>query len=209
MSLKSKLKGTGKDITEDQATKILSEMNANIKDLLDVNKEQKEIDSAQLEIATSGEIDDTAVKKLISDEEARAIAAEADLEAELIKTNAAIAAILENNDEVDLNSIKELASWITAHGTEASGMVEAIGANTTAIAAINNETTGILAVAKKYTDDQVAGLPAATVESLGLVKFDDTTIKMNDSKQLYVAQVSTDVLVQGADELVLNGGSAK
>jgi len=61
--LRGKLKGAGKDITEDQATKILSEMNANIKDLLDVNKEHKEIDSAQLEISTSGEIDDTAVKK--------------------------------------------------------------------------------------------------------------------------------------------------
>ena len=81
-------------------------------------------------------------------------------------------------------------------------------ANDTAIKAINNETTGILATAKKYTDDSIAGLPAATAEALGLVKYDDSTIKMNDNKQLYVAQVSTDILVQGAQTLVLNGGKA-
>jgi hypothetical protein len=31
---------------------------------------------------------------------------------------------------------------------------------------------------------------------------------MNDDKQLYVAKVSTDVLVQGVETLVLNGGTA-
>ena len=31
---------------------------------------------------------------------------------------------------------------------------------------------------------------------------------MNDSKQLYVAKVSTDVLAQGTETLILNGGSA-
>ena len=81
-------------------------------------------------------------------------------------------------------------------------------ANTSAIAAINNETTGILAVAKKYTDDSISGLPAATAEALGLVKFDDSTIKMNDNKQLYVAKVSTDVLEMGTETLILNGGKA-
>lgn len=81
-------------------------------------------------------------------------------------------------------------------------------ANTSAIAAINNETTGILAVAKKYTDDSIAGIPAATAEVLGLVKFDDSTIKMNENKQLYVAKVSTDVLEMGTETLILNGGKA-
>lgn len=81
-------------------------------------------------------------------------------------------------------------------------------ANALAIAAINNETTGILAVAKKYTDDSIASLPAATAEALGLVKFDDSTIKMNENKQLYVAKVSTDALEMGTETLVLNGGKA-
>ena len=66
----------------------------------------------------------------------------------------------------------------------------------------------VLASAQKYTDDAIAGLPAATAEALGLVKYDDATIKMNDSQQLYVAKVSTDVLEMGTQVLVLNGGSA-
>ena len=92
--------------------------------------------------------------------------------------------------------------------TEIARVESKVDANDTAIKAINNETTGILATAKKYTDDSIAGLPAATAEALGLVKYDDSTIKMNDNKQLYVAQVSTDILVQGAKTLVLNGGKA-
>lgn len=109
--------------------------------------------------------------------------------------------------------IKENADAIAALTksleTEITRVEGKADANTTAIAAINNETTGILAVAKKYADDKVAAIPAATAEALGLVKFDDTSIKMNDSKQLYVAEVSTDKLVQGLEELVLNGGTAK
>ena len=81
-------------------------------------------------------------------------------------------------------------------------------ANAQAIAAINHVDTGILAVAKKYTDDSIAGLPAATTDALGLVKYDGNTIQMNDSKQLYVAKVSTDILEQGVQTLVLNGGTA-
>ena len=81
-------------------------------------------------------------------------------------------------------------------------------ANATAIAAINNADTGILAQAKTYTDEQIAAIPAATASALGLVKYDNNTIKMNDDKQLYVAKVSTDVLEQGEQELILNGGTA-
>ena len=81
-------------------------------------------------------------------------------------------------------------------------------ANATAIAAINNADTGILAQAKTYTNEQIAAIPVATASALGLVKYDDSTIKMNDNKQLYVAKVSTDVLEQGILELVLNGGTA-
>lgn len=98
--------------------------------------------------------------------------------------------------------------------TPASGVlanaIKDIDANKTAIAAINNETTGILALAKKYTDDSIAAIPVATVNTLGLVKFDNTTIMMNESNQLYVNQVNVNQLVQTAgEELILNGGSAK
>ena len=154
---------------------------------------------------TAATYDDTAVKKLISDEVARAEEAEAGLADEISRLDAAIQAVIDDEDGDTLNSIKDLAVWVEEHESE---VLPAIQANTDAIAAINDADKGILAVAKKYTDDSIAGLPAATAEALGLVKYDDNTIKMNDDKQLYVAKVSTDILVQGVETLVLNGGTA-
>ena len=152
--------------------------------------------------------DDTEVRGLISTEAARADAAEKANAAEIARVNAVLVAAIENEDDTALNSIKELADWINTHGTEASDMADAISANTDAIAAINHAETGILAVAKAYTDNAIAGIPTATAEVLGLVKFDDDTVKMNEANQLYVAKVSTDILTQGEQILVLNGGSA-
>lgn len=157
---------------------------------------------------TEATYDDTAIKGLITGEETRAKKAEADLTAEIEKTNAAVAAILENNDEEGLNSIKELAAWINEHGAAAEDMVKAIEANADAIDEINNETTGILALAKDYTDTQIGNLPAATKEEFGLVMIDDKTIKVDEGEHIYVAEVSTDLLVQGTEEFILNGGTA-
>lgn len=157
---------------------------------------------------TAATYDDTEVRGLISTEAARADAAEKANAAEIARVNAVLVAAIENEDDTALNSIKELADWINTHGTEASDMADAIEANTEAIAAINHAETGILVTAKKYADDQIAAIPAATAEVLGLVKIDNDTVKMNEANQLYVAKVSTDVLVQGAETLVLNGGSA-
>ena len=147
--------------------------------------------------------DDTAVKALISAEEARATKAEGDLADEIARVEGVLNAALENEGE-GLDSIKELAAWIEEHGKDASAMAKGIEDNAAAIAAINHEETGILAQAKAYVD----ALPAATAEALGLVKYDDVSIKMNESQQLYVAKVSTDILEQGTQALVLNGGSA-
>ncbi len=61
------------------------------------------------------------------------------------------------------------------------------------------DTTGAIATAKKYTDDSIAAL---------LVKgVDNKSIKLNEGKA-YVAEVSTDVLAQGEQELVLCAGDA-
>ena len=151
--------------------------------------------------------DDTEVRGLITAEASRAAAAEKANADEIARVNGVLVAALDNNQE-GLDSIKELADWINTHGTQASAMSEAITANTNAIAAINHESTGILATAKSYTDTQIAAIPAATAEALGLVKFDNTTIAMNESNQLYVKKVSTDILEQGSQTLILNGGSA-
>jgi hypothetical protein len=55
---------------------------------------------------------------------------------EIARVDAALKLAVENNEE-GIDSIKELASWIEAHGPEAKAMSEAITANTNAIAAMD------------------------------------------------------------------------
>lgn len=106
-----------------------------------------------------------------------------------------------------MDTLEEVALWIANDKSGAAAMANDIAANKTAIAAINNETTGILAVSKKYTDDAIAGLPAASASALGLVKVDNVTIQSNEGV-ISVKSVSTDLLTQGQEELILCGGSA-
>lgn len=74
------------------------------------------------------------------------------------------------------------------------------------------------AVAGQYVDkvDQINGvikphrvdLPTATAEALGLVKVDNTSIAVNAEGVISVKAISTDKLVQGTEELIINGGHA-
>ena len=159
------------------------------------------------EAAAGVAYDDTIVKGLITAEESRAKEAENLLDGRLDNVETFFAAV-EQPDEV-INTLAEIVYYIESDKTGAAEMLSSINANTGAINAINDEETGILAVAKDYTDTQIAALPIASVNAPGLVKFDDVSIKKNESDQLYVAQVSTDVLVQGTQELILDGGSAQ
>ncbi len=63
------------------------------------------------------------------------------------------------------------------------------------------DAAGTLASAKSYTDSSIAALQAS------IHGVDDDTIKLNENK-VYVAKVSTDVLAQGEQELVLCAGNA-
>ena len=75
------------------------------------------------------------------------------------------------------------------------------------------------AVAGQYVDkvDQVngivkphrVGLPTATAAALGLVKVDNTSIAVDTEGVISVKAVSTDKLVQGTEEFILNGGKAE
>jgi hypothetical protein len=158
--------------------------------------------------------DDTAIKAAIKQNtdaiailngDAETIGSVAKVAADAAK--AEVAAVVDSAPEA-FNTLKEIATWISEDETATEALVSRVTANETAIAAINNETSGILATGKAYTDSQIAAIPAATADALGLVKYDNATVKMNDSKQLYVAKVSTDILEQGTNVLILNGGSA-
>lgn len=118
----------------------------------------------------------------------------------------AVATVVDSAPEA-MNTLKEVADWVANDESGAAAMAKSIAANTTAIEAINNETTGILATANAYADALFGGIPAATADALGLVRADNTSI-INNAGVLSVGAVSTDLLTQGAQELILNGGSA-
>ena len=144
-----------------------------------------------------------------------------------VKTNTDAIAAITNGDTGILAQAKEYADGLnTAMDTRvdaleatvgkaaegenaATGLVKAVADNTAAIAAINHGTTGILAQAKAYTDQEVGKLAAtvATTDKLGLVKASDTVAVAEDGT-MSVAKVSTDVLVQGTQEVILHGGNA-
>lgn len=52
------------------------------------------------------------------------------------------------------------------------------------------------------------GLPTATATALGLVKVDNTSIAVNAEGVISVKAINTDKLVQGTEELIINGGHA-
>lgn len=163
------------------------------------------------DVKTEVTYDDSAIRALITAEETRATNAENSLATRVAKAEAFLhEANLDAEDGSNnvIDTLKEIQTYITEDKTGAASMLASIQANTAAIEDINKPETGILAQAQSYTNAQIAGLPAATASELGLVKYDDTTIKMNNSQQLYVGEVSTDILTQGKNTLILNGGSA-
>lgn len=146
---------------------------------------------------------------------------------ETIDTLAEIVKYIENDKsgaEGMLASIQANEKAIKAIYTPANGEAPAEGllvseiarveslttTNTQAIAAINHSETGILATAKKYTNDQIAAIPVAGALP-GLVKSSeaDNQIKVETDGTMSVNRINVDKLyVAEDDEFVLNGGSA-
>lgn len=158
--------------------------------------------------------DDTAIKALIqgNTDKIAILNGDASTEGSVIaianaQAKVEVAAIVGAAPEA-MDTLEEVANWIDNDESGAAAMAADIAANKTAIAAINNETTGILALAKKYTDDSITGLPLATGEVVGLVKVDNKTIQAAEDGTISVKAISTDLLTQGTQELVLDGGNA-
>lgn len=178
--------------------------------------------------------DDTEVRGLITAEADRAKAAEkanADAIAKLTSDVGNVANIMnfvgakdeiptdntgyENGDVIIVGNqeyVFDGSAWqafgdASVNGALISALDNRVTANETAITAINNETTGILATAKGYTDTQIAAIPAATAEALGLVKVDNVTIQVNDGV-ISIKEVSTDLLKNGSETFIINGGGA-
>lgn len=167
------------------------------------------------------------VEGLISSETGRAQGAEALLSGRLDTVEAFWKEAIRDGDEKNvIDTLKEIQEYIESDESGASAMAASIKANSdaiaaiynvaedgtksgtlvteiarvdSAIAAINNASTGILANAKAHTDASIAALLVKDV--------DNKTIKLNEGKA-YVAEVSTDVLAQGEKELIFSAGNA-
>lgn len=94
---------------------------------------------------------------------------------------------------------------LVAEDLRLAGLIQG---NTNLINTLNGDGEG--SVNKKISDAIAAipAIPAATASTLGLVKVGET-ISVDEEGTINVSKVSTDILVQGEQELILNGGSAK
>lgn len=146
-----------------------------------------------------------AIATAVAAEAEIARAAEKDLADDIAEINALLNTV---SSEDQITSLKELAIWVEEHGGEASKMAESIKANADAIELINDAENGILVKAKAHSDSNLATAKAYTDAEIAKIHgVDNKTIKLAENKA-YVAEVSTDILVQGAQELVLCGGNA-
>ena len=155
---------------------------------------------------------DTEVRTLISNEVDRATAAEGLLSGRLDTVETFFKAIEAPDETID--TLAKIVSYIESDKSGAAEMAGNIQTNTNAIAAINNESTGILAQAKTYADNKIDALPSSGPIAgalLGLVKSseDDNKIKVESDGTMSVNRIATNKLyVAEGDEFVLNGGSA-
>ena len=145
---------------------------------------------------------EAAATGILAEEIARAKAAEQKIADEL--------ALLINNPTKELDSVLELIEHVTEHGTAVAGIITRLDGHDTALENLEGRIED-LEDKPEYT------LPAATAETLGGVKsaadvdgkvvankvYVDATSNVGEVKAL-----STDVIINGVEEFILNGGNA-
>ena len=168
----------------------------------------KQVTDAIAEVVASAPQDFDTLKE-IADYIASDKTGAAELSNKVNANEAAIKAIQEDYlKAADKQAVIDLVSGVEtaykAKDTELAGLIQA---NTDAIAVLNGDAEG--SVNKKIADAIAAipQIPAATTEVLGLVKASET-ISVDENGVMNVAKVSTDLLVQGEQELIIKGGSS-
>lgn len=153
---------------------------------------------------------EAAATGLLAEEIARAKAAEKANADDIVEINALLNTI---SDTDDVTSLKELALWVQEHETEVLPVIEQQGKDIDALELKVN--TGDKNVAT-YVADAIAAIPMATATTLGFVKSAADVEGKVAVNKVYVGTdgvgevkaISTDLLVQGELELILNGGNA-
>ena len=121
-----------------------------------------------------------------------------------------VAKILNDNDDSDIDTLNEIAAWITNDTTGAAKMNADIVANAAAITKLNGDVNtegSVLAMIKANAPE------IATTELAGLVKSVATTVEngihVAEDGTMSVNSINVNKLVQDENDfLVLNGGSA-
>lgn len=116
---------------------------------------------------------------------------------------ATIALILNNPDSEAIDSIKELTKYVEEDGETTAGLVNRL-------AGIGGE--GEPATVLEAIQQAEYELTVATTEKLGGVKSaaanKENAVQVGADGVMSIAKITTDILAQGEQELVLNGGSA-
>lgn len=115
----------------------------------------------------------------------------------------AIALILDNPDTAAIDSIKELTEYVKTDGETTAGLVNRL-------AGIGGE--GEPATVLEAIQQAEYKLTVATTEKLGGVKSaaadKENAVQVGADGVMSIAKITTDILAQGTQELILNGGSA-
>ena len=116
-------------------------------------------------------------------------------------------AAVENPDAI-IDTLSEIQYYITNDTTGATGMLNQITENTSAIDILKSDPTveGSIQNVIINAISSISEIPMATLVSAGLVRASDEILVANDGT-MTLGLVSTDKLKQGLNTLVLNGGS--
>ena len=119
-----------------------------------------------------------------------------------------VAKILNDNDSSDIDTLNEIAAWITSDTTGAAKMNADIVSNTAAITKLNGDVNTSGSVLAMIAEN----IPKiATIEIAGIVKAStaENGISVSEDGSMSVNSINVNKLVQTEGEtLVINGGSA-
>ena len=148
---------------------------------------------------TAATYDDTAVKQDISKNASAIATLIGSVDGDGTKSVRAIAVeevtkVIDGAPEA-LDTLKEIADWINDDEAGAAKLAADVVANADAIKAINNEDTGIVAIAKTYTDSEVAKVSANVSNVSSKVDTNVTTLAtlIGADKDLSIRAIATSV----------------
>lgn len=105
----------------------------------------------------------------------------------------------------DFDTLKEIADWIANDTTGAAKMANDIAAVVGTDKGADGTPKSMRTVAEEVADAKVGAIPNASQTVVGLIKGTDGKVNVAEGQ---ITSITTDALTQGADVLILDGGTA-